>query len=87
MSVDFDSILDDLFHACALIAFVEQAVEQGCWPDAEMTRVRAYALHERALAERNAAHVENGAGTVTSSWTSAAGCGMVKANVHEEDGG
>lgn len=49
-----DSILDDLFHACALIAFLEQAqVEQG-WPDPEATRRRAYQLYEKALAEKNA---------------------------------
>jgi hypothetical protein len=48
-----DEILDDLFHGCALAAFVDQAVEQGGPPDVEATRRRAYAYFEEALAERN----------------------------------
>ena len=52
---DDDSILDDLFHGCALWAYVEQAcIEQG-WPDSEATRRRAYRLYEEAIAEKNAA--------------------------------
>jgi hypothetical protein len=49
-----ESILDDLFHGCALRAFVEEAVRTGVWPDAEATRRAAYELYERALAEKNA---------------------------------
>jgi hypothetical protein len=44
--------LDDLFHGCALAAFVEQAVELGAWPSSESTRRRAYQLYEQALASR-----------------------------------
>ena len=48
-----DDVLDGLFHACALAAFLEQArVEQG-WPGSEATRRRAYRLYEAALAEKN----------------------------------
>jgi hypothetical protein len=46
-------ILDDLFPACALAAFLEQAaIEQG-WPDSEATRRRAYQIYEEALAVKN----------------------------------
>lgn len=41
-----DPILDDLFHSCSLHAFIEQAREQGDWPDSELTRRRAYKLYE-----------------------------------------
>ncbi|QOJ14147.1 MAG: hypothetical protein HRU75_05660 [Planctomycetia bacterium] len=46
-------ILDDLFHGCALAAYVEQALAQRGWPDPESTRVRAYQYYEEALAARN----------------------------------
>ena len=49
-----DDILGDLFHGCALSAFLEQAHAQQGWPDSEATRHRAYKLYEEALAERNA---------------------------------
>lgn len=47
------SILDDLFHACAWFAFLDQAREQGCWPDMEATRRRAFAYYEKELAAKN----------------------------------
>jgi hypothetical protein len=51
---DDDWILDDLFHGCALRAYVEQAcIEQG-WLDSEAIRRRAYQLYEEAVAEKNA---------------------------------
>ncbi len=42
--------LDDLFHGCALRAFVEQAERQQGWPDPEETRRLAYRYYEEALA-------------------------------------
>ncbi len=50
-----EAIHNDLFHRCALRAFVEQAEAQQCWPDPEATRRLAYRLYEDALAcsERN----------------------------------
>jgi hypothetical protein len=48
-----DSVLDDLFPACALAAFLEQARAEQGWPDMEATRIRAYQLYEAALAEKN----------------------------------
>ena len=45
-----DDILDDLFHGCALAAFVEQAHLQKSWPDREETRRRAFRLYEEQLA-------------------------------------
>ena len=48
-----DSILDDLFHGCALAAFLEQAEAQQGWPDCVATRRRAYRLYEDALAGKN----------------------------------
>jgi hypothetical protein len=47
-------IFDDLFHGCALAAYLEQAAIQQGWPDMEATRRRAFAHFEKALAERNA---------------------------------
>lgn len=44
-----DDILFDLFHNCALIAFVEQANAQQGWPDCEATRLRAFSHFERVL--------------------------------------
>jgi hypothetical protein len=49
-----DSILDDLFHACALAAFVDQALADRDWPRPEPTRQRAYRSYEQALASRTA---------------------------------
>lgn len=46
-------ILDDLFHACALAAFIDQAIEEGGPPDKEATRRRAFAYYEQELAARN----------------------------------
>jgi hypothetical protein len=48
-----DTILDDLFLSCALVAFVERARVEQRWPDSEATRLRAYQLYEAALAEKN----------------------------------
>lgn len=52
MTVD-DNILDDLFHFCALKAYLEQAAIERGPPDSEATRRRAYRLYEAELAERN----------------------------------
>lgn len=48
-----ESILDDLFHGCALAAFVEQACKARGWPDGEEVRRRAYALYEQSLSDRS----------------------------------
>jgi hypothetical protein len=50
-----DDILDELFHGCAFIAFVE--VSHACrgWPESESVKRRAYRLYEEALAELNQA--------------------------------
>jgi hypothetical protein len=53
MTNDLDWILDDLFHGCALQAYLEQAALSGGCPESEPTRRRAYELYEQALAERN----------------------------------
>jgi hypothetical protein len=50
---DEADLLDDLFHGCALAAFIEQAVREGGRPDSEATRRLAYRLYEEALAEKN----------------------------------
>lgn len=54
-------LFDDLFHVCALRAYLEQAYMQGDWPDSEATRRRAYRHYEAALAERTADSVTPGA--------------------------
>lgn len=48
-----DSILDDLFHGCAIAAFVEQASAERGWPEPEATRQLAFRRYEEALAEKN----------------------------------
>ena len=49
---EFDP-LDDLFHACALSACMEQAALTGGSPDSEATRRRAFELYEQAVAEKH----------------------------------
>lgn len=49
-----DDFWDNLFHSCALVAFVEQAKAEQGWPDATATRRRAYQYYEDALAAKNA---------------------------------
>lgn len=46
-------IFDDLFHGCALAAFLEQAALQQGPPCPEQTRRRAYRLFEEALEEKS----------------------------------
>jgi len=49
-----DSILDSLFHGCALRAYLETYARTKQFPpDSETTRQRAYQLYEEALAEKN----------------------------------
>ena len=47
------SVIDDLFHGCALAAFVEQACKARGWPDSEEVRKRAYFLYEQSLSGRS----------------------------------
>ena len=47
-----DDFWDDLFHGCALAAFIDQAIQEGCSPDKEATRRRAYAYYEQELAAK-----------------------------------
>jgi hypothetical protein len=64
-----DDILDGLFHACALRAYLDQAVAEQRWPDPDATRRRAYDYYERALAEKNLRKIpqaEAGEGGATS---------------------
>jgi hypothetical protein len=56
MTDDGDSILDDVFHGCALRAYLDVLAETGQFPpDSEATKRRAYRYYEDALAEKNAA--------------------------------
>ena len=48
-----DSILDELFPACALAAFVRQARVQQSWPDSRAMQRLANQLYEDALATKN----------------------------------
>lgn len=54
MTLGDDDVLSELFHACALAAFVDQAIAEGKMPDCEATRRRAYRYYEEALAAKNA---------------------------------
>ncbi len=47
------NIFDDLFHACAFEAFVEEACLKKAPPRLTDTRIRAYRYYETALAEKN----------------------------------
>jgi hypothetical protein len=49
-----EDLTADLFHCCALTAFVAEARSAGGWPDSERTRQRAYALYEAELRIQNA---------------------------------
>jgi hypothetical protein len=52
-----DDILDDLFHGCALRAYLEVLAESGLFPpDSEATRRRAYHYYEAELAAKNRRH-------------------------------
>ena len=46
-------MLDDLFHGCALAAYLDQAEAEQGWPSNEATRQRAYRYYEDALAAKN----------------------------------
>lgn len=48
---DDDPWFDGPFHGCALSVFVERAIAEGGWPDAENTRRLAYRYYEETLAE------------------------------------
>jgi len=48
-----DDILDNLFHGCALAAYVELAVLTKGEPDSETTRILAYRYYEEELAIKN----------------------------------
>lgn len=57
-------ILDDLFHSCALQAYLEEAIQCGDHPNPQSTKYRAYRLYEGELANKNAqkkvgSHVSN----------------------------
>jgi hypothetical protein len=53
---DDDSILDDVFHGCALRAYLEVLAETGQFPPgSEATKQRAYRYYEEALAAKDAA--------------------------------
>jgi hypothetical protein len=50
-----DDILDDVFHGCALRAYLEVMAETGQFPpDSEATKQRANRYYEDALAAKNA---------------------------------
>jgi hypothetical protein len=54
MTAPTDDILDNLFHFCALLAYMEIYTQTRQFPpDSEATRRRAYQLYEEALAEKN----------------------------------
>lgn len=47
---ELGSLWDELFHACALEAYLTVAVETKCFPpDREKTRLIAYRLYEERL--------------------------------------
>lgn len=54
MTGELDDVLDDLFHGCALRAYLEIWAETGRFPpDSEATRQRAYQHYEDELAKKH----------------------------------
>jgi hypothetical protein len=53
LTANDDDMLDDLFHGCALAAYLDQAEAEQGWPSNEATRQRAYRYYEDALAAKN----------------------------------
>lgn len=49
---NFEDIMDDLFHGCAFVAYIEEATKAGGEPCSELTRRRAFQYFEAALAEK-----------------------------------
>lgn len=56
-----DDILDDLFHGCALQAWLEQAALEGRMPCESATRRRAFQFYEEALRMKQPAAQSNAA--------------------------
>lgn len=56
-----DDIRDDLFHGCALQAWLEQAALEGRIPCESATRRRAFQLYEEALRMKQPAARSNAA--------------------------
>lgn len=46
-------VWDELFHQCALVAYVDEAQRQQRWPDRDSVRRRAYRLYERELRSKS----------------------------------
>jgi len=56
MTAEPEDILDNLFHGCALAAYLDEAAALRRWPpDSGATKRRAYRYYEEALAAKNAA--------------------------------
>ena len=53
MTTNDGDILDDLFHGCALAAYLDQAEAERGWPSREATWLRACRYYEDALAARD----------------------------------
>ena len=68
-----DDFWDDLFHGCALAAYIDQAIQQGGPPDEEATRKRAFRYYEMALAEKNLGRADFEPGEPISSRANQAG--------------
>ena len=41
--------MDDIFHNCALMAYIDEAIIAQGWPDSDKVRQRAYRYYEEAL--------------------------------------
>ncbi len=50
---DHDNILDDLFHGCALVAYLDEVRRTQDWPGYEATRRRAFHYYEEALRDKH----------------------------------
>lgn len=50
-----DDLLDEIFHGCALAAYLMVAAQTQGPPDSETTRRLAYRLYEEELARKNGA--------------------------------
>lgn len=48
--------IDDPFHSCAFLAFVEEARAVQGWPDSERVRQNAYRRYEALIRKRDDNH-------------------------------
>jgi hypothetical protein len=44
--------MDDIFHSCALRAYVDEAIIAQGWPDSDKVKARAYRYYENIIRKK-----------------------------------